>query len=305
MSALTAAQSGNEDLKARIVGFMRGASTEITPADEKRLPFLLACLPAGAAVYVAHTPAASLDDVVQTAVAVQRAGFAATPHIVARRIANALTLRHALGEMRAGGVTQILLIAGDTAQPTGEFTNSLEVLESGVLETAGIARIGVAGHPEGHKAVGPMLLWKALQAKQAFAQLTSVQMHIVTQFSFNADAVRNWSMQLPRHEIDLPVHVGIAGPAPLSKLIHFAMQCGIGASLRAVMRNLSAAGRIADLAISPDQHLLGLMMPPAVQIVAPHFFSFGGSLATAQWMQRIAAGRFDIDANTGRFCLHG
>jgi methylenetetrahydrofolate reductase (NADPH) len=305
MSALTAPLFGGEDLKARIVGSMRAASTEITPADEKRLPLITACLPAGTGVYVAHTPAASLNDVVRTALAVQRAGFPATPHIVARRIANALTLRHALAELRAGGVSRILLIAGDTARPTGEFTSTLDVLDSGALEAAGIARIGVAGHPEGHKAVGPMLLWQSLQAKQAFAQRTALQMHIVTQFSFNAGAVNNWLMQLPRHEIYLPVHVGIAGPAPLSRLIHFAMQCGIGASLRTVMRNLSATGSIADLAISPDQHLLGLMTPPAVQIAAPHFFSFGGSLETAQWLQRIVAGRFDIDAKAGRFRLHG
>jgi methylenetetrahydrofolate reductase (NADPH) len=178
------------------------------------------------------------------------------------------------------------------------------VLECGALQEAGIARIGVAGHPEGHKAVGSLLLWEALQAKQAFAVRTRTQMHIVTQFGFNADALSDWGFQLPRHEIQLPVHVGIAGPAPLSKLIHFAMQCGIGASLRTVMRNLSAVGSIAELAISPDQHLLRLVSmaaSPSLQIVAPHFFGFGGSLETARWISQVAAGRFQIDEKAGRF----
>jgi methylenetetrahydrofolate reductase (NADPH) len=298
------AEFTNEDLKSQIVQFVRGASTEITPGDERHLPELSAYLPRGAAVYIAHTPRASLSDVVCTALAVQRAGFLATPHIVARRISNALTLRRALAHLRAGGVEQILLIAGDALQPTGEFTTALDVLECGALQEAGISRIGVAGHPEGHKAVGPLLLWEALQAKQAFAVRTGTQMHIVTQFGFNADALSDWGFQLPRHEIQLPVHVGIAGPAPLSRLIHFAMQCGIGASLRTVMRNLSAVGSTAELAISPDQHLLRLARmaaSPSVQIVAPHFFGFGGSLETARWISQIAAGRFQIDEKAGKF----
>jgi methylenetetrahydrofolate reductase (NADPH) len=295
------------DLKDSIARFVGSASTELTPADTKYLPELTTCLPAGTAVYVAHTPGASLSDVVRAALDVQRAGFIATPHIVARRIANALTLRHALAELRAEGVQQILMVAGDAAQPMGEFSSTLDLLESGAIEDANLARIGVAGHPEGHKAVGPMLLWKALQAKQAFAERTGVPMYIVTQFGFNRHAVADWGHELPRHDIQLPVHVGIAGPAPLSKLIHFAMQCGIGASLRTVMHNLSSVGSFAELAINPDQHLLRLLAtaaPAGVRIVAPHFFAFGGCLATARWIKQVAAGRFDIDFQAGRFCLH-
>jgi methylenetetrahydrofolate reductase (NADH) len=302
------AEFTTEELKSRIVHFVRIASTEITPGDERRLPELRSYLPSGTAVYVAHTPRASLSDVVHTALAVQRAGFLATPHIVARRISNALTLRRALALLRAGGVEQILLIAGDEPQPTGEFLTTLDVLECGALQEARITRIGVAGHPEGHKAVGPLMLWEALQVKQAFAERTGTQMHIVTQFGFNANALSDWGFHLPRHGIQLPVHVGIAGPAPLSKLIHFAMRCGIGASLRTVMRNLSAVSSITELAISPDQHLLRLVSippPPGAQIVAPHFFGFGGSLETAHWISEVAAGRFQIDEKAGKFRMQG
>jgi len=37
--------------------------------------------------------------------------------------------------------------------------------------------------------------------------------------------------------------------------------------------------------------------------VAPHFFAFGGALETARWMQKIAAGAFDIDEQRGQFQL--
>jgi methylenetetrahydrofolate reductase (NADPH) len=129
-------------------------------------------------------------------------------------------------------------------------------------------------------------------------------MHIVSQFGFNANALAEWGHQLPRHQIDLPVHVGIAGPAALSRLIHFAMKCGIGASLRTVMHNLSGVGSIAELAVSPDQHLLRLLatpLPAGLRMVAPHFFAFGGCLQTARWMKQVAAGGFEIDSQAGRF----
>lgn len=298
---LLAGIASEEHLKERIVRFFRGASTEITPVDEKRLPEMAALLAPGTAVYVAHTPKTTLHHVVQTALAVQRAGFMATPHIIARRINYPQTLRTTLAELRAGGVEQILLVAGDEARISGEFGSTLDILDSGILEQSGMSRIGVAGHPEGRRAVGPMLLWNALKAKQAFAERTGVNMYIVTQFGLNAYSIAEWEREMVRQDIRLPVHVGIAGPTPLSKLIQFAMLCGIGASLRTVMRNLSAVGSVAELATTPDQHVMRLMqLPPTTHVVAPHFFSFGGALETARWIARITAGAFELDVKSGK-----
>jgi methylenetetrahydrofolate reductase (NADPH) len=293
------------DLKGRIVGFMRGASTEITPSEEDRLPELAAVLAAGTAVYVAHTPTAGFADVIRAALAAQRAGFLATPHIAVRRVPDRQTLRKGLADLRAGGVEHILLIAGDAPRPIGEFSCTMDVLESRLLEESGIVQIGIAGHPEGHNAVDTACLWEALEAKQAWAAGSGQRMHIVTQFGLDSGAFKHWERELVRRRIRLPVRLGIAGPAPILKLAHFAIQCGIGASMRALVRNLSAAGRSSALAVSPDRHVLAhLTTAASAQVIAPHFFAFGGALETARWMQRIAAGAFDIDAAAGHFRLH-
>ncbi len=298
------AAPATNDLKSRIVSFMSGASTEITPSEESRLPELKALLPEGTAVFVAHTPNAGFDQVIHAALAVRRAGFLATPHIAVRRVPNADTLRAALAELRAGGVLDILLIAGDAQRPIGEFSGTLDVLESRILLESGITRIGIAGHPEGHSAVGAARLWEALEAKQAFAARTGMSMHIVTQFGLNGGAFKIWARELVRRRIHLPVRIGIAGPAPMAKLAHFALQCGIGASMRVLMRNLSTAAQSPDLATSPDQHLLALLSGPLpAQIAAPHFFAFGGALETARWMRKVAAGAFDIDVEAARFTM--
>ncbi len=304
VSQLGRAAPATEDLKGRVVSFMRGASTEITPSEENRLPELASMLPAGTAVYVAHTPHASFGQVIHAALAVRRAGFLAAPHIAVRRVPDPQTLRDALAELRTAGVGHILLIAGDAPQPIGEFSSTLDVLRSGILEQSGITQIGIAGHPEGHGAVSSAALWEALEAKQAFAARAGVNMHIVTQFGLDGSAFETWESELVRRHIHLPVRVGIAGPAPIAKLMHFAIQCGIGASMRALKRNLSAAAHASELATSPDQHLLALLKTPIrAQIVAPHFFAFGGAPETARWMRKIAAGEFDIDTEARQFRL--
>jgi methylenetetrahydrofolate reductase (NADPH) len=296
------AASAMDDLKDRIVSFMRDASTEITPAEVGRLSALKTLLAAESAVYVAHPPNATLAQVVQAALAVRRAGFAATPHIAVRRMPNAQVLHGALAELRAGGIDRILLIAGDAPQPLGQFSSTMDVLASGILKGAGFVRIGIAGHPEGHAAVNDEMLWHALEAKQAYAVAAGLGLYIVTQFGFDRTAFAEWLRALERRGIALPVRVGIAGPAPLAKLLHFAAQCGIAASARGVARNLGAAVRARDKAFAPDQHLLTLLKAPpaAAQVEGPHFFAFGGVLETARWMRALASGDFDIDTKAGR-----
>jgi hypothetical protein len=48
-----------------------------------------------------------------------------------------------------------------------------------------------------------------------------------------------------------------------------------------------------------------LAAPPSPQLIAPHFFAFGGALRTAHWMRKVAAGAFDIDEKAVRFKIHG
>jgi methylenetetrahydrofolate reductase (NADPH) len=304
MSAVMAQPLTGDELKRRIVQFTSGASTEISTHDEEQLATLAAEWPAGTTVYVAHTPKATLEQVVRVAVKVQVLGFPACPHIVARRLQSRDALARALDQLRANGVEQVLLVAGDLSDPAGAFTSTLEVLDTGCLEQAGIARAGVAGHPEGNRAISPEMLWQALARKQAWAASSGVKVHIVTQFSFAPQAICDFDRALAEHGIRLPVHVGIAGPTPLPKLVKFAMQCGVGASLRAVMKNMATMSKMSRLATSPDEMLVGLMRScpeGATQLVKPHFFAFGGTVATAQWLRRVAEGRFELPEDGGKF----
>jgi methylenetetrahydrofolate reductase (NADPH) len=306
MNTAVAALNGT-DLKRRIVAFAHGASTEISTHDEELLPALVNRLPAETTVYVAHTPKATLDEVVRVAVRAESLGFRASPHIVARRLESERALRDALRQLKDGGVEQVLFVAGDREQPAGNFTSTLEVLDTGATVDAGIKVVGVAGHPEGHKSIGPSALWAALKHKQSFAERTGTKVHIVTQFGFNPDAVCAWDQHLAQHGISLPVHVGIAGPTPLPKLIKFAMQCGIGASLGSLMKNMSALGNVLRPATTPDEMLAGIVRGCATnasaRIVRPHFYAFGGVMATARWLRAVVDGSFELQPDSDKFVM--
>jgi len=294
-------------LKHAIVEFARNASTEVSTHDQDSMPVLARTLPPGTAVYVAHTPKAKLSEVVATAIELQKLGFRASPHIVARRVESQQALQTGLQQLAAAGVEQALLVAGDLEKPLGPYTSTLDIIDSGLLQNSSLKRLGIAGHPEGHKQVPDHVLLAALRHKQAFAALTGLKLHIATQFTFDADAIIAWDERLTREGITLPAHIGIAGPTPLPKLIKYAVACGVGASLNSVMKNMTAMARLARLATTPDEMLTGLVRGGAAQgssrIVQPHFYAFGGVAATARWIRAVIDGNFEVKPDGGKFVM--
>ena len=123
--------------------------------------------------------------------------------------------RPARGDIEAlrAGIALKTPIGGDLAAPAGPFFAAMEVIESGLLQSRGIVEVGIAAYPDGHPRLGPTELDRALAAKVEAAAETGLAVHIVTQFGFSAPAILNWIARLRDQGIDLPVRVGLAGPA--------------------------------------------------------------------------------------------
>src|SRR5207245_2183631 len=71
----------------------------------------------------------------------------------------------------------------------------------------------------------------ALRMKSAWAERSGARMRIVTQFGFDADKFIAWADGLAALGLDLPVHLGVAGPAKITTLLKYAALCGVGNSL--------------------------------------------------------------------------
>jgi methylenetetrahydrofolate reductase (NADPH) len=294
-------------LRQQLRSFVAAGSTEVTPHDEKSLDEMARILPAGFPVYVANTPKTAPDDVVRVALRIQELGLTASPHVIARRVVDAQRLRERLRVLAAGGVQQVLLVAGDVAIPNAAFSSTLEMLESGVVQEAGIRRVGVAGHPEGHPVVPDEVLWQSLESKQALARAQGLTMHIATQFGFDARSLSAFEQGLVSRGISLPIHAGVAGPTPFTKLLKYAAHCGVGASLRAVAGNSLSLGRLPHLVTKSDEMLIGVyrakQVNPDSRIFAPHFFAFGGVLETARWLRAVIEGSFELDTAERGFSI--
>jgi len=116
--------------------------------------------------------------------------------------------------------------------------------------------------------------------------------YVVTQFSFAPSRVIEYCAELAARLPRVPVYVGMAGPTDAGQLLRFAHRCGVSASLRAL--RAQGMGMVSLVThTDPGDQLAALahycLTRASCNVVGAHFFSFGRSLPTAQWMIRMIA----------------
>ena len=285
---------------ARIGEFVRSATFEATHPSDAELDALAAAVPPGTRIYVSAVPARAPEEQIAIAQRLNARGFEPVPHLAARNFADVGALDHYLARMvDEAGVTRLLIIGGDRDTPAGHFHHAIEVIESGLPQSHGIREIGITGFPEGHPRVAQAELDRALAAKLEAAAATGLAVHIVTQFAFSAAPVLGFIARLRDDGFDLPIRIGLAGPASVATLLRFAAICGVAVSARALARNAGLAKHLFG-ANAPDAIIRALAGARAgLGDVAPHFFTFGGLAKTARWAAAVAAGHIALDRAGG------
>jgi methylenetetrahydrofolate reductase (NADPH) len=284
--------------------FMADYSIEATTHDEAKFDEIVAELKAGTRVYIAHVPGTPIEGVVNLALRFKQAGMRPVPHIIARKLSSREQLEQALARLRQGGVDEALCIDGDIAVENNAFDSSLEVLKTGLFGQYGFREVGVAAHPEGSKAIGESRVAEALAGKVEFARTAPFKLRFVTQFGFDAQAFIDWERETSARGIDLPMHVGVAGPASFKQLAKFAVVCGVGASARMLANR---TGAMADLlrTKAPDDLIVDFARHraanPGSRIRCPHFFAFGGVAKSARWANAVRDGRIRFDKQESGF----
>ena len=286
-----AAPDGRSDRRAVMADFLRGFSIEVMPRTAAGIEDFRALLPAGTRVYIAHIEGTAIEDMVATARRLTDEGFAPMPHFPARIIADAAMLEDWVSRYAGeAGVRQGLILAGNPAEQRGTFHSSMQLLETGAFDRAGFTRLHVAGHPEGNRDIDPdgsdANVMAALRWKQAFRDRTDAQMALATQFCFEAGPVIDWVNRLQAEGIDLPVHIGVAGPAKLQTLIKFAVACGVGPSLRVLQKRAMDVTKLM-LPYEPTDFVAELAAykaaNPGFGIEQVHIFPLGGIKTASAW----------------------
>ena len=267
--------------------FAQSFSLEATRPDAAEIAKLAAIVPAGSEIYVTAVPTVGASELIAIAARLRQTGLEPVAHIAARRLASAAALAHVLEGLNGeAGVRRLLVIGGDV-DASGPFADALSVMQKGGLREAGIEEVGIGAYPEGHPRIPSGRLESALDEKIASAKAHGLRVHIVSQFSFSAERIIAWLRQLRACGIATPVKVGLAGPTSVPALLRYARRCGVNASLRGL-----ASGVATSLIghVGPDRILAALAGAEGLGDIAPHYFSFGGTLETARYACEAAHG---------------
>ena len=234
MSILSFGRQSGLNSAARAM--LDGYSIEVMPRTAAKIEDFSDLLRPGTRVYIAHIEGTPIADMVATAKRLRDEGFEPMPHLPARIIPDRATFDDWLTRYRAeADVQEALVLAGSPRSPLGDFHSAMQLLESGLFDAHGFKRLHVAGHPEGNKDIDAdgttKLVDEAARWKADFARRTDAEMALVTQFAFDAKPVLAWAQSMQATGVDLPIHVGVAGPTKLNTLIKFAIACGVGPSL--------------------------------------------------------------------------
>jgi len=275
-----------------MAAFLTGYSIEVMPRTAEKIEDFRTLLPEGTRVYIAHLEGTPIEDMVATAKRIRAEGYEPMPHFPARAITGKAMLTDWVARYQGeAGVKQGLMLAGNLATPAGDYHSSMQLLESGAFD--GFERLHVAGHPEGNKDIDPdgsdRMVTEAARWKTAFAQRTDARMAMATQFCFEAGPVIDWVNGLAAAGIDLPVHIGVAGPAKLQTLLKFAIACGVGPSLKVLQKRAMDVTKLL-LPYEPDDFLTQLAeykaANPGFGVESVHFFPLGGIKTNAEWTHR-------------------
>lgn len=275
--------------------FISGYSIEVIPKTVAKTESFGDILPKSTRVYLAHLQDADITEMVPAAKKLNDEGFTVMPHIPARVIKNKAMLGDWLSMYQnEAGVDEALLIAGGSPKPIGDYDSSIKLIESGLFDLAGFKRLHIAGHPEGNKDIDPdgeiKNVSEALSWKQEFSKRTDAEMAIATQFCFDANVVKKWMDDIKDDGIDIPIHIGIAGPAKLQTLLKFSIECGIGSSMKILTKRAKDITKLL-LPYEPTQVLRDLAeykaKDPKFNIEQVHFFPFGGIKQTSDWVREV------------------
>lgn len=264
--------------------FLDGFSVEVTPKAASKIENFEDYIPSGTLVYIAHIEGTPIDEMVETAKKINDQGFCAMPHFPARIIKDKNVLEDWISRYKnEANVSNALLIAGGANKPYGEYDSSIQLIESELFDKADFNNLHIAGHPEGSMDIDPdgstTNVDQALSWKNEFSKRTDANMAITTQFSFDANSVICWANNIKEAGIDIPVHIGIAGPAKLQTLLRYSIECGVGASIKIIQKRAKDLTKLL-LPYKPTNIITELATykanNPSFNIEKVHFFPLGG-----------------------------
>ena len=290
-----------------IIDFLANFTAETTPFSAAKVEDFREVLRPGATVFITFLPGSNFDDTIAVAARLRKEGFNPVPHIAARSIPSATFLDENLGRLRdEADINEVLTIAGAVDEPVGEFSDSMQVLDTGLMDKHGIKKIGIAGHPEGSPDMSDKAIASALKWKNDFAARSNAELYVVTQFCFEVEPIIAWDKAMRAAGNRLPIRIGIPGIATIKTLLNYSKACGIGNSIDFLKKQARNVAKLMTVS-APDQLIHDLALykatDPECGLIGCHMYPLGGVKKTAKWTYAVIDGEFKMSSNGKGFRL--
>jgi methylenetetrahydrofolate reductase (NADPH) len=271
---------------ASLAELLRNARFEVLPLEgiEERVR---AALGTDVKVTVTASPSRGIEATLEVTERLARAGYFTVPHLSARLVRDRAHLDALLDRVLAAGVRELFVLAGDAAEPAGEFRGAAELLEAMGSRRNEFDAIGITGYPESHHLISDEETIRAMFAKAPMAT------HIVSQLCFDPDVICAWTKEVRRRGTDLPIWIGVPGPVPYSRLLRISMKIGMGESARFLSHHRNWVSRLLTRRFKPDRlvhDLAPCAIDSAAHVAGFHLYTFNEVARTERWRRATLAG---------------
>lgn len=271
---------GAETLRA-LLGRVRYEVLPVQATEEK----VLAHVPRDVVVTVTASPVRGLEPTLGLTERLAAHGCRVVPHVPARLLRDDAHLKDVVDRLRAAGVDDVFVPAGDADPPAGAYEEALPVLRR-LSDLGGpFAHVGITGYPESHPRIHDDITVQAMWDKRAHAT------YIVSNLCFDPRVLGDWIARIRRRDVALPLYVGVAGPVQRAKLLSMATKIGVGESARFLTEHRSWFRRFAAPGGYAPESLLErsarALTAPSAGVAGLHLFTFNQIAETERWRRAV------------------
>jgi methylenetetrahydrofolate reductase (NADPH) len=272
--------------RAALTGLLRSPRYEVLPTEDVEA-LVLTHVPHEVTITVTASPRRGMEATINLAERLSRQGYTVVPHLSARLIRDASHLGEILAAVKAMGVHDVFVIAGDAREPAGAFPDSVSLLDAMMRDGHALRDIGVSGYPESHSFIDDDMTIQAMWDKRRIAT------YIVSNLCFDPRVVKKWVGRVRRRKVELPIHIGMAGVADPAKLLRVSTRIGIVDSARFLRGHSNWFLRMLQPGGYDPERFVRALLPdlgaPDRRVAGLHVFTFNEIEPTERWRQDMLA----------------
>ena len=276
----TRAASGTDAGRDALARLLARPRYEVFPIDGIA-DAVVAHVPTEVKVTVTSSPVRGIEATLRLSEELASAGFEVAPHIAARLVRDEEHLRDIFARVRAFGVRDVFVIAGDAGTPAGKFGGAVALLGAMAEIGGGIDEVGISGYPESHPFISDETTIQVMFDKEPFAT------YIVSQLCLDPEVITWWIGAVRARGVRLPIHIGVPGPVPRRRLLRIATRIGVGESARLARRHGGLLARVFLRGRYGPGPLIERLTPkladPGAAIGGFHVYTFNDLETTERW----------------------